>query len=69
MDEPEEVADIDVTIETNPNALSDEDILKILRTDSKMAWEEWLSTLDSIATLRRMLDLAELEGGTTGLTH
>lgn len=51
----------DVTIESNPNALSDEDILKILRTESKVAWSEWMSTLDSIATLRRMLDLAEAE--------
>lgn len=51
----------DITIESNPNALSDEDVFKILRTESKVAWSEWLSTLDSIATLRRMLDLAEEE--------
>ena len=48
-----------VTIESNPNALSDEEILKILGTESEMAWAEWLSTIDSVATLRRMIDMAE----------
>ena len=48
-----------VTIESNPNALSDEEIFKILGTDSDMAWSEWLRTLDAVATLRRMLELAE----------
>lgn len=51
----------DITVQTNPNALSDEDILKILRSESAVAWSEWLLTLDSIATLRRMMDLAEGE--------
>lgn len=51
----------DITIASNPNALSDEDIQKILRAGSAVAWQEWMATLDSIATLRRMLELAEAE--------
>jgi hypothetical protein len=47
-----------VTIETNPNALSDGEIAKLLGA-SDIAWEEWLKTIDSPATLRRMQDLAE----------
>lgn len=47
-----------VTIESNPNALSDEDIHKILNS-SDLAWQEWMKTIDSVATLRRMVDLAE----------
>lgn len=48
-----------VTIESNPNALSDEEILKILGTESEIAWNEWMSTIDSVATIRRMLEMAE----------
>lgn len=47
-----------ITIETNPNALSDDEIQKILHA-SDLAWSEWLETIDSVATVRRMLDLAE----------
>lgn len=47
-----------VTIESNPNALSDAEIEKIL-VSSDMAWNEWLNTIDSVATLRRMMDVAE----------
>lgn len=47
-----------VTIETNPNALSDEEILQMFRV-SATAWPKLLATIDSVATLRRMLDLAE----------
>lgn len=47
-----------VTVETNPNALSDEEINKILAS-SAIAWEEWLKTIDSVATIKRMLELAE----------
>jgi hypothetical protein len=47
-----------VTVESNPNALSDEEISKIFKS-SDLAWGEWLSTIDSVATLRRMLELAE----------
>jgi len=48
-----------VTIESNPNALSDEEINKILESDSELAWTEWLKTIDSVATIKRMLELAE----------
>lgn len=48
-----------VSIESNPNALSDEEILKILNTESDIAWSEHLSLIDSVATLRRMLDMSE----------
>lgn len=47
----------DINIDTNPNALSDEDIVNLFGA-SKLAWGEWLSTVDAPATLRRMLDLA-----------
>ena len=47
-----------VSIETNPNALSDEEILQMFRV-SEAAWPQLLDTIDSIATLRRMLDMAE----------
>jgi hypothetical protein len=47
-----------VTIESNPNALSDEEITKILSA-SDVAWEEWLKTITSVATLRRMIEIAE----------
>jgi len=43
-----------VDIETNPNALSDSDIDRILRA-STVAWEEYLKVVDSPATLRRFL--------------
>lgn len=47
-----------VTIESNPNALSDEEILQMFAVGD-MAWPQLLGTIDSVATLRRMLDLAE----------
>ena len=46
-----------VSIETNPNALSDDEIKSIF-VSSDLAWDEWIKTLDSDQTLRRMLDLA-----------
>lgn len=46
-----------VNFETNPNALSDDEIRSIF-VSSDLAWQEWISTLDSPETLRRMLDLA-----------
>lgn len=48
----------EISIESNPNALSNEEILKIFRS-SDLAWEGWMDTLDSPATLQRMVDLAE----------
>lgn len=47
-----------VSMETNPNALSNDEISSIF-ISSDMAWEEWMKTIDSGATLRRMLDLAD----------
>lgn len=44
-----------VDIETNPNALSDVDIDRILRA-SEIAWSEYMKVVDSASTLRRMLD-------------
>lgn len=48
----------DITIETNPNSLSDEDILRIFGA-SAIAWDEWLSNVDAEPTLRRMIELAD----------
>jgi hypothetical protein len=50
-----------VTIESNPNALSDEEIVQMF-TVSEVAWPQVLETVDSVATLRRMLDLADTAG-------
>lgn len=47
-----------VTVQSNPNALSDEEIVQMF-TVGEAAWPQLLGTIDSIATLRRMLDLAE----------
>lgn len=55
-----------VTIETNPNALSDDDILRIFKA-SEVAWGEWLSNLDAPATLRRMIELADENEDDIGL--
>jgi hypothetical protein len=46
-----------INIETNPNAMSDDDILRIFSA-SELAFDEWLKTIDSPQTLRRMADLA-----------
>lgn len=50
-----------VTIETNPNALSDEEIASILDS-SDLAFSEWLKEIDAVSTVRRMLDVAEETG-------
>lgn len=47
-----------VTIESNPNALSSEDILRLF-TSSDVAWAEYLLVIDAPATLKRMMDMAE----------
>lgn len=47
-----------VSVKTNPNALSDDDILRIFKA-SDTAWDEYMAVIDSSATLRRMLDLAD----------
>lgn len=51
-----------VTVETNPNALSDDDITRIFSA-SAAAWMAYLEVLDAPATLRRMIALA---GGDAG---
>lgn len=47
-----------VSVQTNPNALSDEDIARIF-VASDVAWNEYMSVIDSPSTLRRMIELAE----------
>lgn len=46
-----------ITVETNPNALSDDEIVKVLKS-SDLAFQEWLTNLDSLETLSRMRNLA-----------
>lgn len=48
----------DVTVTTNPNAVSDEHILGMF-AGSDLAWEEWMRIIDSPATIKRMMDLAD----------
>lgn len=47
-----------ISIETNPNALSAVDIKRLFEA-SDVAWHEYLQVIDSPATLKRMLELAE----------
>lgn len=47
-----------VSIESNPNALSTQEILRLFKA-SDVAWDEWMMVLDSPSTLQRMVDLAE----------
>lgn len=47
-----------ITVETNPNALGDDDIARIFAS-SDLAWQEYMNVIDSEATLRRMLTVAE----------
>lgn len=56
----------DVNIETNPNALSSEDIRQLFGA-SQAAWDEYMDVIDSPATLQRMLDIADRGEG--DLTH
>lgn len=46
-----------VSIESNPNAMSKEDIKSLFRA-SDAAWDEWMDLIDSPSTLQRMIDLA-----------
>lgn len=48
----------DVTVESNPNALSDEDIDRVFKA-SQLAWDEYMKTINSPSTFRRMVDRAE----------
>lgn len=47
----------DVTIESNPNAISDDEIQKVFKA-SDFAWAEYMNVIDSPETLRRMVDLS-----------
>jgi hypothetical protein len=47
-----------ISVATNPNALSDDDIKRIF-VASEVAWTEYMAVVDSPATLRRMIQLAE----------
>lgn len=47
-----------VTIQSNPNAIGDDEILSLFQS-SDIAWAEWMKVIDSPETLRRMLDLAD----------
>ena len=48
----------DINVDTSPNALSDDDIARLFRA-SDVAWTEYLKVVDSPATLRRFMELAE----------
>lgn len=48
----------EISIETNPNALSDEDIERLFAS-SDNAWDAYMEILDSPATLQRMIDMAD----------
>ena len=48
-----------ITIQTNPNALSEVEIRDILTTDSELAFTENLALIDSVATFQRMLEVGE----------
>lgn len=51
-----------VTVTTNPNALSDDEIHSIL-VSSDIAWDEWMKVIDSPGTIGRMMDMAgEIDG-------
>lgn len=56
----------DVTIESNPNAMSASDIARLFGA-SDAAWGEWMGVINSPATLQRMLDLAD--SGEVELSH
>lgn len=56
----------DVSIDSNPNALSADDIRHLFGA-SQMAWDEYMDVIDSPATIQRMLDMADRGDG--DLTH
>ena len=47
-----------VSIDSNPNALSDDEIVSVL-VSSDLAWDEWMTVIDSSSTVQRMVELAE----------
>lgn len=48
----------DINIDSNPNALSDDDIFALFKA-SDIAWQEYMKVVDAPATLHRMIDLAD----------
>lgn len=56
----------DITIESNPNAMSADDIRRLFNA-SDVAWEEYMAVIDSPSTLQRMLDMAD--DGEAEVTH
>lgn len=56
----------DITIESNPNAMSSDDIRKLFAS-SDVAWDEWMEQIDSPATLQRMVDMAD--NGEADISH
>lgn len=48
----------EISVETNPNALSDEDIERLFKSSAN-AWDAYMEVLDSPGTLKRMIDMAE----------
>lgn len=55
-----------VNIESNPNAMSEEDIRSLFKA-SDTAWDEWMDMIDSPSTLQRMIDMAD--DGECDLSH
>ena len=53
-----------VSIQTNPNALGDDEIRSIL-VSSDVAWEEWMKVITSPDTIARMMEISE---GIEGMT-
>lgn len=49
-----------VTVETNPNALSDDEIRAVLQS-SDVAWDEYMKVITSPETVRRMIDIADTD--------
>jgi hypothetical protein len=47
-----------VSINTNPNAMSEDDIKRLFKA-SNVAWDEYMKVVTSPGTLKRMMDLAE----------
>lgn len=47
-----------ISIETNPNAMSEEDIQRLFKA-SEIAWQEYMKVITAPATLKRMIELAE----------
>lgn len=56
----------DVTIESNPNAMSADDIRRLFGA-SDVAWDEYMNVIDSPSTFKRMIDMAD--GGEADLSH